>query len=76
MNEPRHIWTTGSGLTGIHIEVTPDYPGAKRRTLTEGEEWDALIVRVRTALATPNYTNAMLKADALRDLLDYFGETP
>ena len=73
MSKPKHIYVEPEDAE--YLSENSELHGI-RYTLTEGEEWDALIVRVRTALATPNYTNAMLKADALRDLLDYFGETP
>lgn len=74
MSEPRHVWMTPTGHTGVYIEVTPDYPGAMRRTLTEGPEWSALMERARDAMMTDS-TGEVLYA-AMRDILAYMGEQP
>ncbi len=80
MSEPRHIyaWTEWHGVpVVVAVSDRADAgPDAKRHTLTEGPEFEALMQSAREALETPAYKNAMLKGDALRDLLAYLGEQP
>jgi hypothetical protein len=78
MSEQRHIyaWTEWHGapvVVAVDLRSVAN-ADAKRYTLTEGSEWSALMDRAREVLATPDHKDAMRKAEALRDLLIYFGE--
>lgn len=78
MSEPRHIyaWTEWHGVPLVVAASERTNGDARRYTLTDGDEYRALIERAREALETPNYKNAVLKSEALNALLAYLGETP
>lgn len=77
MNEPRHIYGAGEWVGGKWSGQYDDerVVGDRRYTLTEGEEWDVLMLRVRGGL-TDYYDGEGERhaAAALRDFLAYFGE--
>lgn len=80
MSEPRQVWLDidESDIPQVcdwYAEF-PDLAWVRRYTLTDGDEYRALIELAREALETPNYKNAMLKSEALNALLVYLGETP
>ena len=77
MNEPRHIYGAGEWIGGKWSGQYDDerVVGDRRYTLTDGEEWDALIERARAEdnAAVGDYDRAV---DLLRDILAYLGEQP
>jgi len=77
MSEPRHIYGAGEWIGGKWSGQYDDerVVGDRRYTLTDGEEWDALIERARAEdnAAVGDYDRAV---DLLRDILAYLGEQP
>jgi len=75
MSEPRYIYfSTVTAVFQPHIHPK-ERDNDVRFTQTSGEEWDALMLRVRGGL-TDYYDGegGRHAAEALRDLLAYFGE--
>lgn len=83
MSEPRHIWASeyemgrnaGRWTTQPPLQTPPE---SARHTLTEGEEWTALMERARDRLGAPG-VEPNWSADPhtiLRDILTYLGEQP
>lgn len=72
MSEPKHIyaWTEWHGVPLVVAASERTNSDARRYTLTDGDEYRALIELAREALkAYPH--SAVGKEGALRDLLDY-----
>ena len=78
MSEPRHIWLDidEGDIPRSAVWATRKYQHESRYTLTEGEEWNALMERAREVLATPVHKEALAKGELLRDILTYLGEKP
>lgn len=87
MSEPRHIyaWTEWHGVPVRAAASRRENasPYAKRYTITEGPEFDALMERARATLPSGGaHTFAdvmqllMDRGDILRDLIAYLGEQP
>lgn len=74
MNTPKHIWP--SSLSRKLASV--DDASEPRYTLTEGEEWDALMRDAREARSfvdAPPAVEVVALRWAVDSLLAYFGET-
>ena len=76
MSEPKHIWLGRDDIQPVGDD--PNDPNAYRfgldcrYTLTSGQEWDALMERLRKA--HDGARNAV-RAQTLADLLDYFEDS-
>lgn len=82
VSEPRHIYVTRrtDGKFGLFYRDNPDCCDP-RYTRTEGPEWDAMMERARATFRESKSPLEWAEADqkrrhVLRDLLNYFGETP
>lgn len=78
MSEPRHIWLDidEGDIPRSAVWATRKYQHESRYTLTEGEEWNALMERAREATTSrylARYGDAM---NVLEDILAYLGEQP
>lgn len=80
MSEPRHVWLDIDEQDEPHVcewfTEFPAYAWVRRYTLTDGDEYRALIERAREALASPYAIAPLERSQSLRDLLAYLGETP